>query len=77
MTGTIGDTPVLAVYDDRYDTAYVYSNPKERVFEYDGGVIVADGTTYSPDQLPLTRIHTFNAMWFAWIGYYPETNVYE
>ncbi len=78
MTGEIGETPVVAVYDDRYDTAYVYENPDEASFEYDGGSIVgADGTGHAPDELPLTRIHTFDAMWFAWAGYYPDTNVYE
>jgi len=78
MTGEIGETPVVAVYDDRYDTAYVYKNPEEETFEYDGGSIVdAGGTSHAPDELALSRVHTFDAMWFAWAGYYPDTNVYE
>ena len=77
MTGEIGETPVVAVYDDRYDTAYVYANPDEQAFEYDDGAIVdAGGTANQPDDIGLERIHTFDAMWFAWIGYYPESNVY-
>lgn len=79
VAGTIGDEGVLAVYDPRYDTAFAYRNPDERTFEYDEGAVVAaegDGTAHDPDDLPLARIHTFDAMWFAWVGYYPETNVY-
>ena len=78
MTGTIGETPVLAVADPRYDTGYVYENPDQLPFEFDDGTVTApDGTDHSPDDLPLSRIHTFDAMWFAWAGYYPETTVYE
>jgi hypothetical protein len=78
VSGTIADAPVVAVYDDRFDTAYVYRNPDEKTFEFDGGsVVAADGTNYPPDGLPLPRIHTFDAMWFAWSGYYPDTAVYE
>jgi len=78
LTGALGDTPVLAVYDSRYDTGYVYENPEEATYEAaDGRVTGPDGTTHRPDDLPLARIHTFDAMWFAWAGYYPDTNVYE
>lgn len=78
ITGTIGNTPVLAVYDTRYDTAYVYRNPDKRTFERGDEALVADdGTRHAPDELPLARIHTFDVMWFAWAGFYPDTNVYE
>ncbi|MEF8806745.1 DUF3179 domain-containing protein [Natronomonas sp.] len=78
MAGEIGGTPVLAVYDTGLDTAYVYRNVEEGSFELqDGTAVGEDGTRYDPDDLPLERIHTFDAMWFAWAGYYPETNVYE
>jgi hypothetical protein len=78
MTGTIGDSPVVAVYDDALDTGYVYRNPEDATYEPDsGGAVGPDGTTHAPDALPLERVHTFDAMWFAWAGYYPDTNVYE
>ncbi|MCU4802439.1 DUF3179 domain-containing protein [Halobacteria archaeon HArc-gm2] len=76
-TGTLGDTPVIAVYDPRYDTGYVYLNPDDRPYEYDdGSVVSAEGIEHQPDALPLKRVHTFDAMWFAWAAYYPETTVY-
>ncbi|ERH01113.1 MAG: protein of unknown function (DUF3179) [Halonotius sp. J07HN6] len=77
MTGELGETPVTAVYDDRYDTAYVYRNPDEQTVNDVDGAVAVGGSTYAPDSLPLPRIHTFDAMWFAWVGYYPETNVYD
>ncbi len=77
MSGKLGATPVTAVYDDHYDTAYVYRNPDEQTVSDADGEVAVDGSTYAPDDLPLTRIHTFDAMWFAWVGYYPETNVYD
>jgi len=76
MTGQIGATTVLAVADPRFTTGYVYLNPEERSFEYDDGEVLGDGETFAPDALPLTRVHTFDAMWFAWSGYYPDSNIY-
>jgi hypothetical protein len=78
LTGQLGDRPVLPVHDPRYDTGYVYRNPEEETYETaDGGVRAPTGATHPPDALPLDRVHTFDAMWFAWAGFYPETNVYE
>ena len=78
LEGAVGGTPILAVFDGRYDTAYGYLNPDERSFDRDGNRLVdAAGTSHEPDALPLSRVHTFDAMWFAWAGYYPETDVYQ
>lgn len=78
MSGEIAGTPVVAVYDPRYDTAYIYRNPDDMSFTFENGRVVdPTGTDTAPDALPLERIHTYDTMWFAWIGYYPDTNVYE
>ncbi|MFB6174256.1 MAG: DUF3179 domain-containing protein [Halobacteriales archaeon] len=76
MAGTIGDTPVVAIHDPGLDTGYVYRNPGERSFERSGDRIEGPEGTHAPDALPLERVHTFDAMWFAWAGFYPETDVY-
>ena len=76
MTGTLGRTPVVAVADHRLDTGYIYLNPEERTVTSDGTTASVGSATYDPGALPLTRVHTFDAMWVAWYGYYPETNVY-
>jgi hypothetical protein len=77
VEGEVGATPVVAVHDDRYDTAYAYLNPEATAVERDGDGVVVDGASHVPDDLPLERVHTFDAMWFAWAGYYPDTAVHE
>jgi len=76
MTGELNETPVVAVADQRLDTGYVYLNPEERTVTTDGSTVLIGDSSYEPDALPLAGIHTFDAMWFAWHGYYPDTDVY-
>lgn len=76
MTGELSETPVVAVADRRLDTGYVYLNPDGRPVTTDGSMVVVGGSPYEPDALPLAGIHMFDAMWVAWHGYYPDTNVY-
>ncbi len=77
IEGTLGETPILAVYADSLDTGHLYRNPEARTFEYrEGTVVEADGERYQPGDLPLDRLLSFDGMWFAWSGFYPETSVY-
>jgi Protein of unknown function (DUF3179). len=79
LSGAIDELSVIAVYDSELDTGYVYENPEEMTFTLErqqGQIIAPDGTGYAPSSLPLTRMYSFDAMWFAWAGYYPETAVY-
>jgi hypothetical protein len=76
MTGELNGTSVVAVPDQRLDTGYIYLNPEEQTVTADGSVMLVGGSSYDPDPLPLTSVYTFDAMWFAWHGYYPDTNVY-
>ncbi|WP_135825583.1 DUF3179 domain-containing protein [Halorussus ruber] len=74
--GTSGTT-YLAVYDSTLDTGYVYRNPEGASFSREEGaqgqVVADDGTSYDPADLPLDRVYAFDAMWFAWSGFYPST----
>ena len=76
VRGELAGTPVVAVADRRLDTGYVYLNPDERAVTVDGDAVSVGDSAYEPNTLPLTRVHTFDAMWFAWHGYYPDTDVY-
>jgi hypothetical protein len=77
VPGELGTERVLAVYDAALDTGYVYRNPDGRAFEYQDGRVVDDaGGSHRPADLPLERTLAFDAMWFAWIGFYPETTLY-
>ena len=76
LSGELNGTPTVAVADQRLDTGYVYLNPTERAVTTDGDTVLVDDSPHKPDALPLERIHAFDAMWFAWHGFYPDTNVY-
>ncbi len=76
MAGELAGEPVVAVYDSSLDTAYVYRNPEQRDVTLADGEVRLDGTAHDPDGLPLDRVYAFDAMWFAWIGFYPDSNVY-
>ena len=44
---------------------------------WEDGAVVVDGDTYAPDSLPFEREIAFDAMWFAWYGYYPMTDLHQ
>lgn len=77
IEGETGGVPHVAVYDPALDTGYVYRNPEERQVSRASDGISVDGTVGAPDSLPLDRQIAYDAMWFAWFGYYPSTEVYE
>lgn len=73
----LGDLPVVAAYDPALHTGYVFRNPEEKRFEYSDGQIVDEtGETYAPAVPPQERIRAFDAMWFAWSGFYSDTTLY-
>ena len=77
LTGELAGSPVVAAYDPTLDTGYIFRKPAERTFEYrDRRVADGSGETYAPDSLPTERLYAFDAMWFAWSGFYPETTLY-
>ena len=76
VTTTVGGVSYLAAYDPALDTARVYRNPEAEAFErVPEGYRGPDGETYHPASLPLEEINSFDAMWFAWYGFYPDTEV--
>ena len=78
LDGDLAGEPVVAAYDPELDTGYVFRNPEERSFEYrEGAVVDGGGETYAPDSLPTERLYAFDAMWFAWSGFYPGTTLHE
>ncbi|WP_255193393.1 DUF3179 domain-containing protein [Natronobeatus ordinarius] len=71
------DEPYLAVFDPALETGHVYRNPDGLELEFDDGAVVVDGDGFPPDDLPLDCELGVDAMWFAWYGYYPSTEVVE
>ena len=73
---TVGGTSYLAAYHEQLDSAWVYRNPEETSFQrVDGGYVSADEEMYTADELPLESVNAFDAFWFAWFAFYPETEV--
>ena len=76
IEGEIDGTPLLWAYDPDLDTAHAYWNPDGLDFSSRRGQVAGPDGTHDPDALPLERALTFDAMWFAWSGFYPETGVH-
>ena len=78
LDATVNGTPYLAAYHHDLDSAWVYRNPEGMEFEAgDGGYRSADGDRYAADELPLSSVNAFDAMWFAWAAFYPNTVVVD
>jgi hypothetical protein len=73
-----GDATLLAVHDRTLDVGYLYRNPEDEAFTLEENrVLDGNGDDYAPDSLPLERVYAYDAMWFAWAGYYPDTVHFE
>ncbi len=76
LEGTMGDVPVIAVYDDTLDTGYVYRNPNEQDYAYVDGQVEGPNGNVAPNELELREPMTMDTMWFAWMGFYPDSEVH-
>jgi hypothetical protein len=74
-----GDGRFLAVYDPTFDHGYAYLTPDgdADAYQWDEGRVRGPDGASDPDALSLGRVTAFQAMWFAWSGFYPETELYE
>lgn len=67
----------LAVSDPTTGVGHLYRNPDESSYAVEGSRITdAGGETHDPADLPLDRVYTYDAMWFAWAGFYPSTTLH-
>jgi hypothetical protein len=66
-----------ATYDILLDTVHIYRNPEQLEFTQKDGQYQHDDENFEAKSLPLTSVNTFDAMWFAWAGFFPETGLYE
>ncbi|WP_066416656.1 DUF3179 domain-containing protein [Halorubrum aethiopicum] len=85
LSGTLRPSgeAAVAVADPALSTAYVYLNPEGAAVEPDGdgyrvegndagGAVGSEGGV-DADDLSLERVLAFDAMWFAWAGFHPDT----
>lgn len=66
-----------AVHDPALDTGWVYRVDGDQTIAWEDGAVVVDGSAHEPASLPFDREVAFDAMWFAWYGYYPMTDLYQ
>jgi hypothetical protein len=74
LTGEVDDATFHAVYDPPFDTAHVYRGDGSDL-SYSDGQVTVGGETVAPDAVPLEPVVDLDAMWFAWVGFYPGTVV--
>jgi len=74
LTGAAGGVDFVAVADPALETGYVYRNNRESAVAAAGGngeeQYTVDGQSAAAE-LPLDRVVAFDAMHFAWYGFYP------
>lgn len=75
LSAEFDDGTRVAVYDERLDVAYVYrTTERDSVTSVDAGTVtLGDGSTHDAAALPYERRYAYEAMWFAWYGFYPGT----
>ena len=77
LTGAVsnGGPRVVAVADPGLSTGYVYRNPEELTVRPAGDAyrVEGEGDGFAATDLPLDPVLAFDAMWFAWAGFYPDT----
>ena len=74
LAGEAGGVDVVAVADPALETGYVYRNDEGATVEATGsesGQYTVDGQSAAAAGLPLDRVIAFDAMFFAWYGFYP------
>jgi hypothetical protein len=76
VEGTVGDDRVVFVHDPSLDAGYAYRAPDGSTVEAADDAVRVDGERHAPDALPFDRLHGVEAMWFAWAGFYPETDLH-
>lgn len=77
LTIEVDGATLHAVFDQRFDTAYVYRTDDSVAVESvsEGTVTLGDGSSHDVAALPFDSAYAYEAMWFAWFGFYPETSL--
>ncbi|WP_049920135.1 DUF3179 domain-containing protein [Halobiforma nitratireducens] len=80
ISGDDREDDYLAAYDATLDVGHLYRVDDASGYEFDAdasAVTGPDGERHDPADLPLESLSAYDAMWFAWAGFYPSTSVHE
>jgi hypothetical protein len=76
VAGSAGSLDVVTVYDAATDAGVTYANPDGATVEAAGERYRVDGGDPAPaTALPLERVPSFDAMFFAWYAFYPDSEL--
>lgn len=76
VAGSAGSLDVVTVYDPAADAGVTYANPDGATVEAAGDGYRVDGGDPAPaTDLPLARVPSFDAMFFAWYAFYPDSEL--
>ncbi|WP_323674780.1 DUF3179 domain-containing protein [Halorubellus sp. PRR65] len=74
VAGSAGSLDVVAAYDPATAAGVAYANPGGASVAADGdGYRVGGGDAVAATELPLPRLPSFDAMFFAWYAFYPDS----
>ena len=66
----------LVIHDPVLDTGWVYAGEDIAVPARDEVTFTAEGAQF-PGRAELSEVNAFEAMWFAWYAFYPQTEVID
>jgi len=72
----VGDSHYSMIYDAGLDTGWVFHNPRRTEIRVDDLQFGPEGVHGGGTQ-GLSAINAYEAMWFAWEAFYPETLLYR
>ncbi|MCE9683358.1 DUF3179 domain-containing protein [Halomonas alkalisoli] len=73
---TLGERRYTVIHDPGLDTGWAFHNPEEVDIQPAALDFTADGVV-GPGIDSLEAVNGFEAMWFAWAAFYPDTHLYE
>ncbi|GGX86518.1 hypothetical protein GCM10007160_12300 [Litchfieldella qijiaojingensis] len=73
---SLNGSQYTVVHDPGLDTGWVFRNPDDIDIEASNLTFGAEGVSGAGLE-NLETVNAFEAMWFAWAAFYPETTVYE
>lgn len=82
LNDVVANEPVLVLWDDSLSTVKIFNRTLdgERIdFAFDGAIKDSRGNAWSRETIESTleRIPTFGHYWFAWVAFYPQTDLYK
>ncbi len=70
----LGEARYTVIHDPGLETGWAYRNPEGEAIDHDTLTFGETGIE-GPGMTALEPVHGFEAMWFAWVAFYPDTEI--